>query len=159
MNTQPAYSVEREIDIPVEILWAAWTDPEALAVWYHGMQHNVVPGSVNSEAFPGGLWTVAIDVPELDFIAYFYGRYTAVVECARLEHTLHYTESAEEFAALDFSTEHHQVVVEFETRDFRSWVKFSQFGDLPASDAIQAQAGMESYFDSLERYLSVSESQ
>jgi len=30
MNNQPAYSVEREFDIPLEILWAAWTDPDAL---------------------------------------------------------------------------------------------------------------------------------
>jgi hypothetical protein len=49
--------------------------------------------------------------------------------------------------------------VEFETRDFRSWVKFSQYGDLPETDAIQAQAGIESYFDSLEQYLSVSQSE
>jgi hypothetical protein len=34
-------------------------------------------------------------------------------------------------------------------------VKFSQFGDLPESEAIQAQAGMESYFDSLGDYLSI----
>jgi hypothetical protein len=72
---------------------------------------------------------------------------------------LHYTESAEEFTAQDFDTEYHRIVVEFETRDFRSWVKFSQYGDLPETDAIQAQAGIESYFDSLEQYLSVSQSE
>ena len=151
------YSVEREFDIPVEILWAAWTDPEALEVWYHGVEHSVVPGSVTSDPVVGGLWSVAIDVPELDYVAYFYGRYTAVVENARLEHTLHYTESAEEFAARDYSTEHHVIVVEFEARDFRSWVKFSDFGDLPEGVAIKAQEGMQSYFDSLESYLTVSE--
>ncbi len=43
--------------------------------------------------------------------------------------------------------------IEFESRDFRSWVKFSQFGELPEGQAVQAQAGMESYFDSLEAYL------
>ena len=159
MSQQPAYSVEREIDIPVEILWAAWTDPDALAVWYHGIGHSVVPGSVLSDAVPGGLWAVAVLVPEDDFVAYFYGKYTVVVENARLEHTLHYTESAEEFAAQDFDTEYHRIVVEFESRDFRSWVKFSQYGDLPETDAIQAQAGIESYFDSLEQYLSVSQSE
>jgi uncharacterized protein YndB with AHSA1/START domain len=53
MSQQPAYSVEREIDIPVDILWAAWTDPDALAVWYHGIGHSVVPGSVLSDAVPG----------------------------------------------------------------------------------------------------------
>lgn len=156
MSEQPAYSVEREIDIPVDILWAAWTDPDSLAVWYHGVGHSVVPGSVLSDPVPGGLWAVGVMVPEEDFVAYFFGKYTAVVEQARLEHTLHYTESADEFAAMDFNTDHHRIVVEFETRDFRSWVKFSQYGDLSEKDAIQAQAGMASYLDSLEQYLSVS---
>jgi len=35
----------------------------------------------------------------------------------------------------------------------RSWVKFSQFGEMPDSEAVRAQEGMESYFDSLERFL------
>jgi uncharacterized protein YndB with AHSA1/START domain len=155
MSEQPAYSVEREIDIPVDILWAAWTDPDALGVWYHGLGHLIVPGSVLSDPVPGGMWAVGVNVPEDNFVAYFFGKYTAVVENARLEHTLHYTESAEEFAVMDFTTEFHRIVVEFETRDFRSWVKFSQFGDLTEKEAIQAQAGMESYFDSLEQYLSI----
>lgn len=147
------YSVEREFDIPVEILWAAWTDPAALEVWYHPTDLSVVAGSVASTPVVAGPWAVAVDVPALELVAYFYGRYTAVVENARLEHTMAYTQSAEEFAARDESAPHHRVVVEFESRDFRSWVKFSQFGELPSGQAAQAQAGMESYFDSLERYL------
>jgi hypothetical protein len=31
-------------------------------------------------------------------------------------------------------------------------VKFSQFGELPEGQAEQAQAGMESYLDSLEQF-------
>lgn len=147
------YSVEREFDIPVEILWAAWTDPVALEAWYHPTDLSVVPGSVESDAVVGGEWSVAVDVPAMDFVAYFYGKYTAVVENARLEHTMAYTQSAEEFAARDESAPHHRVLVEFESRAFRSWVKFSQFGELPAGQAVQAQAGMESYFDSLAAYL------
>jgi uncharacterized protein YndB with AHSA1/START domain len=155
MSDQPAYSVEREFDIPLEILWAAWTDSVALEEWYHGMQHSVVPGSMRSEVFDGGAWSVAIDVPEEDFVAYFYGEYTKIVENARLEHTLYYTDSLDEFIAKDMSLPHHNIRIEFEAKDFRSWVKFSQFGDLPESEAIQAQAGMESYFDSLAEYLSI----
>jgi len=147
------YSVEREFDIPVGILWAAWTDPVALEAWYHPMDLSVVPGSVISDAVEDGLWTVAVDVPEHGFVAYFFGRYTAVVENARLEHTMAYTQSADEFAARDETAPHHRILVEFETRGFRSWVKFSQFGDLPEEQAVQAQAGMESYFDSLEAFL------
>ena len=147
------YSVEREYDIPVEILWAAWTDPVALEAWYHPTDLSNVPGSVASDAVEGGLWTVAVDVPEHGMVAYFFGRYTAVVENARLEHTMAYTQSAEEFAARDETAPHHRVLVEFASRDFRSWVKFSQFGEMPAGQAVKTQAGMESYFDSLAAYL------
>lgn len=147
------YSVERELDIPIEMLWAAWTDPVALEAWYHPVGLSVVPGSVASEAVEGGRWAVAVDVPEEGFVAHFYGRYTAVVEHLRLEHSMAFTQSAEEFALRDEAAPHHRVVVEFDNRGFRSWVKFSQFGELPAGEAVRAQEGMESYFDSLETYL------
>ena len=101
----------------------------------------------------GGAWAVSVDVPDYDYVAYFYGRYTEVIPCGRLEHTMAYTQDAQEFAVRDESAPHHRVVIEFEHRDFRSWVKFSQFGELPEGQAVQAQAGMESYFDSLEAYL------
>ena len=153
MNDTFLYSVERELDLPIDILWAAWTDPVALEAWYHPTDLSVVPGSVTSIAVEGGAWSVAVDVPAMDFVAYFYGRYTVVVKNARLEHTMAYTQDADEFAARDESAPHHLVRIEFESRDFRSWVKFSQFGELPEGQAVQAQAGMESYFDSLGAYL------
>jgi uncharacterized protein YndB with AHSA1/START domain len=155
MNNEPAYSVEREFDIPVEILWAAWTDPVALEAWYHGVGMASVPGSVQSEAEVGGAWSVAIGVPDFEFVAYFYGEYTAVIDQARLEHTMFYTQSVDEFNAKDITLEHHNIRIEFEAKDFRSWVKYSQFGDLPETEALQAQAGIESYFDSLSDYLSI----
>lgn len=150
-----AYAVEREIDVPVEVLWAAWTDPVALEAWYHPTDLACLPGSVVSDPVVGGWWTVGVDVPEHGFVAYFWGRYTAVAENARLEHTMAYSQSAEEFAARDESVPTHLIRIEFDARGFRSWVRFSQYGELPESQAIQAQAGMESYFDSLESYLSV----
>lgn len=147
------YSVEREFDIPVEVLWDAWIDPVALEAWYHPTDLACVPGSVVSDPVDDGEWAVAVDVPEYGFVAYFYGRYTAVFPHARLEHTMHYTQSAEEFAARDQASEHHLVRIEFDSRGMRSWVKFSQFGVLPDGEAAQAQEGMESYFDSLENFL------
>ena len=147
------YSVEREFDIPVEILWDAWTDATALEAWYHPVDLAVVPGSVTSEADEGGRWSVAVDVPEAGFVAYFFGRYTKVVENMLLEHTMSYTTSADEFAARDDEAEHHRIVIEFDHRGMRSWVKFSQFGELPDGQAVRAQEGMESYFDSLEAFL------
>ena len=48
---------------------------------------------------------------------------------------------------------HDHVRVEFESRDFRSWVKFEPVRRSAEGQAVQAQAGMESYFDSLEAFL------
>jgi hypothetical protein len=67
---------------------------------------------------------------------------------------LHYTQSEAEFAAKDFESPSHLILLDFECRGDRSWVKFSQFGELPEGQAEQAQAGMESYFDSLSNFLS-----
>lgn len=149
------YSVEREFDIPVEVLWDAWVDPVALEAWYHPLDLSCVPGSVSSDPIDEGEWSVAVDVPDYGFVAYFYGRYTAVVPHKRLDHTMHYTQSADEFAQRDESTEFHVVRIEFDNRGMRSWVKFTQFGEMPESEAARAQEGMESYVDSLERFLTV----
>jgi uncharacterized protein YndB with AHSA1/START domain len=147
------YAVEREFDLPVEILWGAWTEAAALQEWYHPVGLANVPGSVISEAVEGGKWAVAVDVPDAGLVAYFYGRYTRVVENLVLEHTMLYTESAEEFSAGDESGPAHRVTIEFDSRGIYSWVRFSQFGELPGGQARRAQEGMESYFDSLQAFL------
>ena len=148
-----AYSVEREYNVPVEAMWQAWTDAAALESWYHPVHLATVPGSVTSDVAVGGLWTVGVDVPEFGFVSWFYGRYTNVVPMSRLEHTMHYTQSAEEFAERDESTPFHEIVVEIKERGGRTRVRFSQFGEMPVEQADLARAGMESYFDSLRDYL------
>lgn len=151
---QPLYSAEREYAQPIERVWHAWTDAASLESWYHGMEHRVLPGSVTCEPEVGGQWAVGIDVVGYGFVAYFYGRYLDVVPMARLEHTLMYTETAEGFAARDESVESHRVVIDLEARGDRTWVRYSQFGELPEGEVERAQAGMESYFDSLGAFLS-----
>ncbi len=154
MSEQPLYSVEREYAQPIEQVWHAWTDADALESWYHGTEFAVVPGSVTCEPEVGGRWAVAVDVSEYGFVAYFYGRYRIVEPMTRLEHTLMYTESEEGFAVRDESVESHRVVIDFEPRGDRTWVRYSQFGEFPEGEAARAKEGMESYFDSLEAFLS-----
>jgi hypothetical protein len=69
-----------------------------------------------------------------------------------------YTQSAEEFAARDENATFHKVVVEFEDRPAGTWVKFSQFGELPEEQIEATTDGMNSYFDSLEYFLAESNS-
>jgi uncharacterized protein YndB with AHSA1/START domain len=152
--TQPfLYSVEREFSFPVSDLWSAWTDVKNLENWYHGTSHDSVKGATVSEFYVGGIWAVGIDVVSHNFAVYFYGTYQMIELHSRIEHSMHYTESKEEFAIKDMTTPSHDIVIDFEERGNSTWVKFSQFGELPEGQAQQAQAGMESYFDSLSNYL------
>lgn len=148
------YAVEREYPVALEVLWQAWVDPIALESWYSPTDLKVVPGSVTSDASVGGAWTVGVDVSQFGFNAYFFGRYTVVEDQKKLAHTLHYTQSEEEFAARDETTEFHVIEIDFEPRGGNAWVRFSQFGEMPAEEALRAKAGMESYFDNLGKYLS-----
>ena len=151
-----AYSVERGYPVDVKRLWQAWTQSDALQAWYAPTDLAVVPGSVVSEAVDGGRWAVAVDATAYGHIAYFWGRYTEVLAQRRLTHTLSYSQDHGEFVARDDDAPHHVIVIDIEPRDDGAWVRFAQYGDMPADQAAMAQAGMESYFDSLGRFLEVS---
>lgn len=151
--TEPIYSVEREYPVRIEVLWRAWTDAVQLEAWYHPVDLSVVRGSVVSDPVVGGWWTVAVDVPSHGFVAYFYGRYTEVDINRRLVHNLAYTQSEAEFQARDESAPHHVIEIDFEDRGDSSWVRFAQFGDMPAEQVEATRQGMTSYFDSLEQFL------
>ena len=147
------YSVDREYAHPIERVWHAWTDAAELEAWYHPTILSVVPGSVTSDARPGGTWAVAVDVPMNDFVAYFFGTYSVIDQHKRIEHSMSYTQSREEFDLRPADAESHQIVIEFEDRDGKTWVKFNQFGYLPPEQVQATIDGMTSYFDSLEQYL------
>ena len=152
--TDLAYSVERTYPVDTEIMWRAWTDASALEQWYSPTDLSVVPGSVVSEAVEGGRWAVAVDATAYGHIAYFWGRFTEVIPQRRLVHGLAYSQDESEFFARDDEAPHHDIVIDMESRDGGTWVRFAQYGDMPADQAAMAQAGMESYFDSLGNYLS-----
>lgn len=149
------YSVERTYPVDLEELWQAWVEEAALEAWYCPTDLAVVPGSVTNEVCVGGMWAVAVDVSKYDMPnAYFYGRYTEIEPLRRMVHNLHYTQDAAEAAARDESTEHHVIVIDFESRTDGAWCRFAQYGELPEGQAEQAQAGMTSYFENLARFLS-----
>ena len=149
----PLYTVEREYPVSIEVLWRAWTDPVQLEAWYHPVDLSVVRGSVVSDPVVGGWWTVGVDVPSHGFVAYFYGRYTEVQQHVRLVHTLAYTQSEAEFAARDEAAPYHLIALDFEDRGASSWVRFSQFGEMPAEQVELTRQGTSSYFDSLGQFL------
>jgi uncharacterized protein YndB with AHSA1/START domain len=153
MKQEFLYSVEREYGVSMEAMWQAWTNAEELEKWYHPTVLSVVPGSTTSQARVGGIWSVAVDVPDYGFVAYFWGQYKDVQEGARLEHSMIYSQDQAEFVLKDMSKPSHRIVIDFEERDGGVWVRFSQYGEMPAEQIEATQAGMESYFDSLAEYL------
>jgi uncharacterized protein YndB with AHSA1/START domain len=147
------YAVEREVEVSIETLWQAFTDTDALQAWYHPTMLNSVAGATISEAQVDGRWQVAIEVPMDGSVHCFYGRYTHVEPMKYLEHTMHYTVNVVEFKARDESTEFHIVKIEFEDRGDKSFVRWSQYGELPEDQIDMTRAGMSNYLDSLEQYL------
>lgn len=153
--TQPfLYSVEREYPVSMDRLWKAWTDATDLESWYFPTDLGSTKGATVSDLSISGLWSCGVEVPEHGFTAYFFGKYTKIEKNQLIEHTMHYTTSSEEFAAKDFSTKSHLIRIEFKDRGSSSLSKFSQFGELPEGQAEMAQAGMNSYLESLAQFLS-----
>ncbi len=147
------YSVEREYPVKVSQLWHAWMDEAALQSWYSPTDLAVVAGSVTSEPIVGGWWTVGVDVSAHGFNAYFFGTYSELIENKKIVHSMNYTQDVNEFKARVQTDDAHRIEIDFEDRGENSWVRFTQFGELPAEQAEGAKTGMESYFDNLGVYL------
>lgn len=149
----PLYSVEREYQVPMQVLWDAWTVPALLEQWYSPTALSVVPGSAVSETEVGGRWAIGVDVSAHGFNAYFWGRFSEVETHKKLVHTLCYSQNEDEFLARSDDAESHLIVVDFEDRGNSSWVRFSQFGEMPAEQAEASREGMQSYLENLQLFL------
>ena len=147
------YSVEREVKHSLDTLWHAWTDTDSLAAWYHPVGFSVPAGTALSDPTVGGKWSIAVEVPMDGSVHYFFGRYLKVEPKKAIEHSMHYSTNATDFATQDESTPWMLIKIDFEDRGTSSWVRFTQYGELPEGQAEMAKAGMESYLDSLEAHL------
>ena len=147
------YSVEREYSTDIETMWHAWTNAAALESWYFPTSLGSVPGTYASDAVVGGIWAAAVDVPDFGFVAYFWGRYSAVEKHKRLVHSMSYSQVESEFLARPADAPAHRVEVDFEDRGDKVWVRFTQFGEMPEEQIEATKAGMGTYFDSLANYL------
>jgi uncharacterized protein YndB with AHSA1/START domain len=152
----PLYFVEREYSVPLSTLWDAWVQADQLQKWYSPQVLEIVPDSATSEAVVGGAWAIAIDVSVNGFNAYFWGKYTEVKFQEKLVHTMFYSQDELEFNLRGDDQPHHVVEIDFEARGNKSWVKFSQFGQMDVEEAEAAKDGMESYLDNLEGHLASS---
>jgi uncharacterized protein YndB with AHSA1/START domain len=149
----PLYFVEREYPVDIAKLWSAWVEADQLQKWYSPQVLEVVPDSATSEAVVGGTWAIAIDVSVNGFNAYFWGKYTEVKFQEKLVHTMFYSQDELEFNLRGDDQPHHVIEIDFEARGNKSWVRFSQFGQMDAEQAEASKDGMESYLDNLSSFL------
>jgi uncharacterized protein YndB with AHSA1/START domain len=149
----PLYFVEREYSVDLAKLWSAWVEADQLQQWYSPQVLEVVPESATSEAVVGGTWAIAIDVSVNGFNAYFWGKYTEVKFQEKLVHTMFYSQDELEFNLRGDDQPHHVIEIDFEARGYKSWVRFSQFGQMDAEQAEASKDGMESYLNNLEIHL------
>ncbi len=77
--TEYEYRLTRDLDAPVENVWAAWTQPEHYARW-----SGAVPGSISLDVRPGGAWRATMATPDGSEFP-LTGSYGGVVENERLE--------------------------------------------------------------------------
>jgi uncharacterized protein YndB with AHSA1/START domain len=73
------YTLTRELDAPVENVWAAWTQPDHYAQW-----SGAVRSTINLDVRPGGAWSATMATPDGSEFP-LTGSYGEVVENERLE--------------------------------------------------------------------------
>ncbi|MFD8448684.1 SRPBCC family protein [Streptomyces coelicoflavus] len=54
-----SYTLTRTLDAPASRVWQAWTTPDQYAQWAYA-----VPGSVEMDVRPGGIWKATVRTPE-----------------------------------------------------------------------------------------------
>lgn len=83
-------TISREIDVPRERVWEAWTDPEQLKQWFTPRPYTTPECSIDLR--PGGVFYTKMRDPEGNEFP-GYGVYLEVVAPARLVFTDAYTEA------------------------------------------------------------------
>ncbi|MGH3587595.1 MAG: SRPBCC family protein [Pseudonocardia sp.] len=77
-DTTHEYTLSRDLDAPVENVWAAWTQPEHYAQW-----SGAVLPSIEMDVRPGGTWKATMATPDGSQFP-LTGSYGEVVENQRL---------------------------------------------------------------------------
>lgn len=85
MNPKLDLVLERNLDVPAELVWMAWTRPEHLKKWYCPRPWMVTDCEIDLR--PGGVFRTTMRGPEGDEATYT-GCYLEVVENRRLVWTL-----------------------------------------------------------------------
>ena len=129
----------RVFDAPRERLWAEWTEPEAFADWFGGVECEVPLSSVAMDVRPGGAWKLTMFAPPDRREINWWGEYREVDEPERLVFTIS-DQPGRDLWEL--------VIVEFtDLGDGRTEMVFEQRGRMGPEEYERAKTGWGGFFD------------
>ena len=88
MDTTPdAVVIERHFDVPVELVWQMWTDPDHFEAWYGPTGAGIAVARMDVRVGGSRLVRMDVETPAGPKQMWFVGEYLEVVENARLVYT------------------------------------------------------------------------
>jgi uncharacterized protein YndB with AHSA1/START domain len=140
--TEPGITISRVFDAPRERVWKEWTEPEAFADWFGGIDCEVPLSTVAMDVRPGGSWRLTMfcgpERREIDW----NGEYREVLEPERLVFTVSDQRGEDVYELVS--------VVFTDLGDGRTEMFFQQRGGLSAEQYERAGEGWSSFFDRIE---------
>ena len=134
-------SVTRVFAAPRDHVWREWTDPEAFADWFGGLDGVVPLSTVSMDVAPGGTWGLTMITPERHEI-HWWGVYREVVEPERLVFTISDRPEKDLHELI--------VVVLTDLGDGRTEMAFEQYGRMRPEEYQRAGSGWASFFDRMD---------
>jgi uncharacterized protein YndB with AHSA1/START domain len=143
MDNHKQVEVTSEFDVPVEQLYKAWTEPEALKKWWHTTGFQLI--DVQNELRDGGKIAYSFENDELAIT----GEYEKVEQFKQLKYSWnwHFKESANESAS-------YTITVEFSNTNKGSSIHVKQQDNSKEERIIPHQKGWEKGLKDLKQYLS-----
>ncbi len=144
-SSEPGFSATRTFDAPRERVWREWTEPEAFADWFGGVESEVPVSSVSMDVSEGGAWSATMFAGPDRIEIHWRGEYLEVAEPERLVLTI--TDQPDE-EIFDLVT-----VVLTDLGDGRTEMLVEQRGDQSPEEYERAASGWGTFFDRMSERL------
>ena len=139
------FSMTRVFNAPRERVWSEWTDPEAFADWFGGVECEVPLASVSMDVRPGGAWKLTMFAPPDERRIDWWGEYREVDEPERLVFTISDQPEQDLYELV--------IVVLTDLGDGRTEMLLEQRGRMGPEHYEAAKTGWGGFFDRLDERL------
>ena len=149
-------SFERSYPAPVETVWEAWTDPEAVRQWWGPEKTSVAECEIDLRV-GGRIHIVTVAGEEMGKYAGtrwpMDGEFTVVEENRRLAYEARSWTEGEEEGTTILHTNDLTLASDGETTTVSLHIRISEIGPKAKLAVMGMKWGYKSYFDELEKYL------